>query len=214
LLYSDLIDSTLSLAGSPNEIEIISGLCTSVQALAAAMQIDKSIETSFGILIQFGEELPRGMGDDTLQTDIDQMTYILQSTPDDSIYNIQENNNAKMTGLFHLYLYLAQALHFYQPWLFGSVSLRTMEITMKYGLCAMSPLAFARFGTLSVTIGYVTAGCRLGEWLWSFATHAYFTLVVLNLHHFTAGYYRKASTQTAGKERLIAIQIKSLFFCL
>jgi hypothetical protein len=35
---------------------------------------------------------------------------------------------------------------------------------MKYGLCSMSPLAFARFGSLSVTIGYVPIGCRLGEW--------------------------------------------------
>ena len=127
--------------------------------------MDKSIQSSFGILFQFGEELPRDMTDAKLQTDIDRMTFILQSTSDELIFNMQENNDKKLTALFNLYVYLAHALHYFRPWLFGSVSLRMMEITMKTGLCAMSPLAFAHFGSLSVTIGYVTVGCRLGEWL-------------------------------------------------
>ena len=127
--------------------------------------MDKSIQSSFGILFQFGEELPRDMADAKLQADIDRMTFILQSTSDEFIYNMQENNDKKLTALFNLYVYLAHALLYFQPWLFGSVSLRMMEITMKTGLCAMSPLAFAHFGSLSVTIGYVTVGCRLGKWL-------------------------------------------------
>ncbi len=125
--------------------------------------MDKSIETSFGILLQFGEELPRDMGDDEQQTDIDRMTYILHSTSDDAIYNMQENNDKKLTALFNLYVYLAHVLYYYKPWLFGSVSLRMMKLTMNTGLSAMSPLAFAHFGSLAVTIGYVTVGCRLGE---------------------------------------------------
>ena len=133
--------------------------------------MDKSIQSSFGILFQFGEELPRDMTDAKLQTDIDRMTFILQSTSDELIYNMQENNDKKLTALFNLYVYLAHALLYFQPWLFGSVSLRMMEITMKTGLCTMSPLAFAHFGSLAVTIGYVTVGCRLGEWLLIFVRY-------------------------------------------
>lgn len=144
-------------------MQLIAGLCNSVQALAVALDIDKSIETSFGILFQFGEKLPREMGDETLQIEIDQMTFILQSTPDNSIYDIHANNDKKMAALFNLYVYLAHALHYFKPWLFGSVTLRMMEITLNTGLSPMSPLAFAHFGSLSVTIGYVTVGCRLGE---------------------------------------------------
>ncbi len=124
--------------------------------------MDKSIEVAFGILLQFGEELPRDMGDDEQQTNIDKMTYILHSTSDDAIYNMQENKDKKLTALFMLYVYLGNMLYYFKPSLFGSVSLRMMEITMNNGLSA-SPLAFAHFGSLAVTIGYVTVGCRLGK---------------------------------------------------
>ena len=139
------------------------GLCISVQALAAALDVDKSIEASFGILLQFGEDIPCDMGNTKLGIDIDHMIYILQSTPNDSIYNMQENKDKKVVALINLYVYLAQALHFYKPWLVGSVSLRMFELTMKTGLSSMSPQACAHFGGLLVTIGYVSIGCRLGE---------------------------------------------------
>ena len=142
---------------------VCSGLCTSVQALAAALYFDKSIESSFGILLQFGEDVPRAMGDTDLLIDIDQMTNILQSTSNDSIYNMKQNNDKKMTALLNLYVFLAHALHYYKPWLVGSVSLRMVEQTMKTGLSPISPYVFACFGSLLVTIGYVSMGCRLGE---------------------------------------------------
>jgi hypothetical protein len=161
-----VIDSTFLTMPNITTLTIditISGLVTSLQALAIANNIPKSIETSFGIFLQFGEQLPREMGDAELRVDIDRMTYILQSMSDDLIYNMQGNNNKKLDALFYVYVFLAHALNFFKPSLFGAVSLRMMELTMTNGLCAMSPLAFAHFGGLAVTIGYVTVGCRLGE---------------------------------------------------
>jgi hypothetical protein len=148
---------------SKKSLNIFTGLCSSVVALATALCMDKAIEVSFGILLQLGEELPRKMGDDNLQIDIDRMICSILSTSDDAIYNMQENKDTKMAALFNLYVYLSHTLLFFKPWLFGSVSLRMMEITMQTGLNVMSPLAFAHFGCLAVTIGYVTMGCRLGE---------------------------------------------------
>ncbi len=142
---------------------IVSGLCFSVQALAVVNNFNKSIEASFGILCQFGEELPRDIEDEKLQIDIDRMTCILMSTSDDSIYNMTENKDTKMATLLKLYAYLARSLHYFQPRMFGSVSLRMVELTMQTGLNTMSPLAFALFGIMLVTSGYVTVGCRLGE---------------------------------------------------
>jgi hypothetical protein len=139
------------------------GLCISAKALGVVPHLqDKSIESSFEILLQFGEELPCSMGDKP-RTDIDKMNNILQSTPDDMILNMQENNDKKMTTLINLYATLAHVLQFKKPWLVGSVSLRMVELTMKTGLSAKSPLAFAHFGGVLVTAGRIDDGCRLGE---------------------------------------------------
>jgi hypothetical protein len=103
------------------------------------------------------------MGDDTLRTDIDKMNYILQSTSDDMIYSMQGNNDKKMATLVNLYANLAHVVHYFQPWLVGSVSLRMVAVTIKTGLSSKSPLAFAHFGGVLSSIGYVNEGCRLGE---------------------------------------------------
>jgi hypothetical protein len=42
-------------------------------------------------------------------------------------------------------------------------TLRMVAVTVKNGLSAKSPLAFAHFGGVLSSIGYVDEGCRLGE---------------------------------------------------
>lgn len=107
------------------------------------------------------------MGDVILRTDIDHMKCRLESLSDDTICNMQENNDKKMTTLISLYSYLAHIAHYRRPWLVGSVSLRVVELTMKTGLYPMSHVAFAVFGGILVTSGKIADGCRLGESFWS-----------------------------------------------
>ena len=104
------------------------------------------------------------MGDNALISDIDRMNSILQSTSDDMICNMLENHDKKMTTLISLYAHLAHVLRFIKPCQVGSVSLRMVELTMKTGLSAKSPLAFAYFGGVLVTSGSIIEGCRLGEY--------------------------------------------------
>ena len=103
------------------------------------------------------------MGDVKLRSEIDRMNSILQSISDDMICNMQWNEDKKMTTLIKLYANSAHVLHYFQPWLVGSVSLRMVAVTIKNGLSAKSPLAFAHFGAVLSSIGYVDEGCRLGE---------------------------------------------------
>ena len=140
-----------------------SGLSTAAKALGVAYHHEQSVKSCFAILVQFGEDLPRVMGDGTLRADIDKMNYILQSTSDDMIYSMQGNSDKKMATLVNLYANLAHVVHYFQPWLVGSVSLRMVAVTIKTGLSAKSPLAFAHFGGVLSSIGYVNEGCRLGE---------------------------------------------------
>ncbi len=142
----------------------VSGLVTAVKATGiVALRPVQSIEASFAILVECGEDLPRSMRDDKLRADIDVMNYILQSTTDDMICKMHENKDTKMINLINLYVYLGHLLQFFKPWLVGSVSLRMVELTIKTGLSANSPLPFAYFGGVLVTSGNINEGYRLGE---------------------------------------------------
>lgn len=147
-----------------NDILVSTGLVNSSKATGnvACLQT-QSIEASFEILIHCGEDLPRAMGDDKLKEGINRMRFILQSTPDDMICNMQKNSDKKMNTLIDLYLYLAHVLQYSKPFLVSSVSLRMIELTMKTGLSAQSPLAFVHFGGVLVISGCIDEGCRLGE---------------------------------------------------
>jgi len=123
----------------------------------------ESIEASLAILVQFGEVLPRAMGDEKLRSDIDQMNSFLQSQSDDTMCNMREDNDGKMTPLVSLYAYLTHVAHYRRPWLVGSLSLRMVELTMKTELNEMYSMALAYFGGVLVSLGCITEGCRLGE---------------------------------------------------
>ena len=126
--------------------------------------IEKLIDTSaMAILIRFGESLPCEMGNIKLSSAIYRMVNVLRSMPDQIILNMQNNHEKMMTALINLYGSLSFSLYYYKPWLVGSVSLCMIELTMKTGLSSKSPVAFARFGSILVTLGYITDGCRLGE---------------------------------------------------
>lgn len=145
-------------ASHKNLIKLNSGLHLAARALSLANRVDDSIEASYAILIQFGETLPCAIEDEKLRIQIDQMDL-----PGDTICNLQENNEKRMTTLLSLYSHLAHIAHYHQPRLVGSLSLRMVEITMKTGLSAMSPLAFAYFGGVLVKVGRISEGCRLGK---------------------------------------------------
>ena len=140
-----------------------SGLCTAARAIGLACRLDDSIEASLAIVEQLGELLPLAMRDVKLKSKIDQMNHILKSTPDETICNMQENSDKRIASIFVLFAYLAHVTYYRRPWLVGSLSLRMVDLTMKTGLYPMSPVAFAIFGGVLSSIGYVNEGFRLGE---------------------------------------------------
>jgi hypothetical protein len=91
------------------------------------------------------------------------MITVLQSMSDEMICNMPENKDRRLHTLFNLYESMSHYLQYLKPWLFESVSLRMIELTLKAGLSAKSPLAFANFGASLMSSGHVTESCRLGE---------------------------------------------------
>ena len=120
------------------------------------------MESTFDILLQTGEELPRSVGDAKLSSDMQVTNYSLQKTADDYVLNLQQTNNKKVITLQKLYSNLADLLHFIKPSLICAVSLRMVELTLSEGLTPNSPLAFAYYGQMLVVSGNLAEGCRLG----------------------------------------------------
>ncbi len=166
-----------------NDILNSTGLITLEKASGLSSSLhDRSIDASFEILIQCGEDLPLPAGDGKLSAGIDRMRLILQSTSDDMICNMQKNSDKKMKTVIGIYLYLAHLLHYSKPFLVNSVSLRMVELTMRTGLSAESPLAFVHFGGVLVMSGFVKEGCRLGKTVWQLHCRIYFFLTLTMLH--------------------------------
>jgi len=139
-----------------------SGMCTATKVISVR-QPKEAMESSLGILLECNEVMPRTMEDKRLRSDIDHMNYILQQMSDDSICNMKENYDKKTNTIVNLYAHLSHFMQFFKPWLLGSMSLRVVEITMNTGRCAKSPLAFAYFGGILVSLEYLNEGRRLGE---------------------------------------------------
>lgn len=133
-----------------------------VKSLRHAGQLKDMIESTFKILIQLGEQLPRPMGETRLMNDIQAMNDTLLATTDADILNMREITDRKMFILLKLYAILVNALHLAKPSLVGAVALQMVALTMNFGLTAISPLAFAFYGELLVSLGMLGDGCRFG----------------------------------------------------
>ena len=139
------------------------GLSVAAKSLQSANKLQESMESILDILTKLGEAAPRPMGDSALMTDIDDMNKVLHDRSDDSLLNIQDTKDKKLVALHQLYSDLIQVIYFIKPALFGSVSLRMIELTMSKGMTPTSPLSFAYYGSTLAAMGKVEEGCRLGE---------------------------------------------------
>jgi hypothetical protein len=117
------------------------------------------------ILAKLEEKPLRDMGDITLSTDIDVMNMRLQPLSDDYFCNMQENQMKRSITLNKVYAELAHLLLYVNPSLIRSVALRMVELTMSKGISPTAPLAFAYYGETLVSMGNISEGCRLGEFV-------------------------------------------------
>ena len=123
----------------------------------------------FEILAKLDEKPLRDMEDNTLSTDIAAMNEILQTLTDEYFCNMQDNQTKRVVSILKLYANLAHLLHFVKPFLVGSVSLRMVELTMSKGISPTAPLAFAYYGETLASMGNISEGCRLGEFVVRYA---------------------------------------------
>ena len=128
------------------------------------------MDAMLGILAKLEEAPLRDMGDSTLSTDIAAMNVELQQLTDDCICDMQENQMKKSITLNKLYADLAHVLFYVKPALFADVSLRMVELTLSKGITPTAPLVFAYYGQVLASMGNISKGCRLGEFVVGYAS--------------------------------------------
>ena len=146
----------------------ITGLYSGARALRHSNHLKESMELSLDILQQLGEPPLRPISDTTLLADLKAMDVGIEHTSDNSILKMDTNNDKKHVFMMKLYSNLIHMLHFIQPSLLGSVSLRMVEKTLDAGFCSLTPLSLAYYGEVQVSLGVLSSGCRLGESLYFF----------------------------------------------
>ena len=123
-----------------------------------------------GILTKLEEAPLRDMGDSTLSTDIAAMNVRLQQLPDDCICDMQENQMKRIVILQQLYANFALVQHFVKPALVADVSLRMVQLTLSKGITPTAPIGFAHYGQTLASMGNISKGCRLGEFVVGYAS--------------------------------------------
>ena len=133
-----------------------------MKVLRYAGLLEDAMATAFAILQQFGEDLPRPMGDPSLLADIQRTTKILSATSDEAILNATGTANTKMEALLLIYSNLIDIFRHIKPIFICSVCVRMIDLIIKTGYSQASPLAFASYGEIMSSTGNTLLGCRLG----------------------------------------------------
>ena len=123
-----------------------------------------------GILATLEEAPLRDMGDSSLITEMVVMNTTLQQIPDDCICDMQENQMKRSIALNKLYADLAHVLYYVKPALFADVSLRMVQLTLSKGITPSAPIGFAYYGQTVASMGNISKGCRLGEFVVGYAS--------------------------------------------
>lgn len=147
---------------TPIRVQIL-GLYSTTKALRQANRLIESMQSTFSIIEQCGEELPHAI-DEKVTKDMMIMNATLQKMTDESILSTEYTMDKRTILLMKLYAELANTLHWINPSLIGAVSLRLADLTLKNGLTPLCPLAFVHFCSALANMGneFIADGCRLG----------------------------------------------------
>lgn len=139
-------------------------LYITTKALRQASRLHESMQSSFAIIEQCGEELPQPMNEKVVK-DLQFMNATLLKMTDESIISMEQTTDKRITFLTKLYAELANMLHWTDPSLVGAVSLRLADLALRKGLTPLCPLAFVHLGMTLANLGdeYIIHGSRLGR---------------------------------------------------
>eukprot|EP00804_Cyclotella_cryptica_P017947 CCRYP_001294-RA/>CCRYP_001294-RA protein AED:0.11 eAED:0.11 QI:0/1/0.75/1/0.57/0.5/8/387/881 len=122
-----------------------------IRSFTASGQMEEGISTCLRVLAQLGESIPSTITPDIIYVEFDRLKTVLQGMSDDQLLSLpvmtDASKMASMQFLNHL-LYLAYIAN---PPLGPIISFRMVEMSIEYGVCNITPFAFAVFGARLVS---------------------------------------------------------------
>eukprot|EP00804_Cyclotella_cryptica_P027830 CCRYP_009244-RA/>CCRYP_009244-RA protein AED:0.13 eAED:0.13 QI:0/0.87/0.66/1/0.25/0.22/9/246/899 len=122
-----------------------------VRSFAASGQMEQGIATCFHVLGQLGEVIPSTITPDIFNAEVVCIKTMLQGMSNEHMLSLpimtDTHKLAAMQFLNHL-LYLAYVS---KPALAPIISFRMVEISIKYGICNITPFAFGVYGAFLVS---------------------------------------------------------------
>jgi len=141
----------------------INCLYSTTQVLRNSEKLVDCGDSAMDLLSRVGEESLRPLGDPKLNIEIQDMNSVLLNMSDETILNMEKTTSDKNRIILKLYAMCLSAFQYINPSLKAAVSVRLVSHTLKTGLSAMSPIAFAAYGELLAGIGQIPEACRLGR---------------------------------------------------
>jgi len=163
----DAMDSTIDelLANARNEQDKFRAYSTKCLAHSSRLQLQQAIDLGVDVLSKYGEKMPRHPSLVRILIRVVRTKMRLSGISDDDILNLptmsseHEDKAAAMKTLHLLqgYTFLAR------PSLFPHVTLKCVDLSMKYGLCAISSGGFIMYAMLLLAFDDIDGGYRYGK---------------------------------------------------
>jgi predicted ATPase len=155
-----LLDVVLTEA---RQCDYIQAETTRMYALGIRNMSNQSVDLGIALLARLGESLPCRFGTARLLLGAIRVHRQLRGKSDEELLclpNMEDPEKLACIQILNL-LFLHSILT--RPKLVPSVALKSMQLTLKYGHCLMSPIAFSIYGVILEQMGQIDEAFRFGQ---------------------------------------------------
>jgi predicted ATPase len=140
------------------------GYTSLIYGLAAQMRLNDAIEVGLEALRGLGEKIPSKPGFVNILSDAIKVKMMLNRYKTDSaIMSLPDINDQRKISAIGILSLLAGTCYLSRPKLYPILALRMMQISLKYGLSALSCNALSRYGVICIAMGDLDSGYRFGK---------------------------------------------------
>lgn len=136
---------------------------TQVYSLGVRDERKKAIDTGFFVLRELGEPIPLKVRRAYLINDITKTKLLLRRKTDESLMRLPRMCDPDKTAAMNMLSLLFRSSYAARPEVVPLIITRMVQLSLRYGVCAVSSFGFAEYGILLCGWGDVDSGFRYGQ---------------------------------------------------
>jgi predicted ATPase/signal transduction histidine kinase len=152
------------LAEAKTAVEQVKAYEVKIQACAARNQAQEAVNLALGLLKMFGVEFPEQPNPSDFQRSFQQISVNLGNQSIEDLINLPQMTEAEPLAAMRVLSNLIPLAFTVKPALFPLVTLKQIDLSLKYGNAADSAFGYANYGLiLCGMIGDIETGYQFGE---------------------------------------------------